>query len=77
MGKIAQLSAKKIVAPIQKSAIHCSMSERMTADLALEKILFFSMSYVAERKGFEPLIRCRIHTFQACAFDRSAISPFQ
>jgi hypothetical protein len=30
---------------------------------------------MAERKGFEPLIRCRIHTFQACAFDRSAISP--
>ncbi len=30
---------------------------------------------MAERKGFEPLIRCRIHTFQACAFDHSAISP--
>ena len=33
------------------------------------------MSYMAEREGFEPSIRCRIHTFQACAFDRSAISP--
>ncbi len=30
---------------------------------------------LAEREGFEPSIRCRIHTFQACAFDRSAISP--
>ncbi len=30
---------------------------------------------MAERKGFEPLIRCRIHTFQACAFNRSATSP--
>ena len=30
---------------------------------------------MAEREGFEPSIRCRIHTFQACAFDRSAISP--
>ncbi len=30
---------------------------------------------VAEREGFEPSIRCRIHTFQACAFDHSAISP--
>ena len=31
---------------------------------------------MAERKGFEPLIRgYHIHTFQACAFDHSAISP--
>ncbi len=30
---------------------------------------------LAEREGFEPSIRCRIHTFQACAFDHSAISP--
>ena len=31
----------------------------------------------AERKGFEPLKRFRrLHTFQACAFDHSAISPF-
>ena len=31
---------------------------------------------LAEREGFEPSIRfCRIHTFQACAFDRSATSP--
>ena len=30
---------------------------------------------MAEREGFEPSIRCRIHAFQACAFNRSAISP--
>ena len=30
--------------------------------------------YFAERKGFEPSIRCRIHAFQACAFDHSATS---
>ena len=31
---------------------------------------------MAEREGFEPSIRDnRIHAFQACAFDRSAISP--
>ena len=31
---------------------------------------------LAEREGFEPSIRgYRIHTFQACAFDRSATSP--
>ena len=31
---------------------------------------------MAEREGFEPSIRdYRIHAFQACAFDRSAISP--
>ena len=32
--------------------------------------------YLAEREGFEPSIRYkRIHTFQACAFSHSAISP--
>ena len=30
---------------------------------------------LAEREGFEPSIRCRIHTFQACAFSHSATSP--
>ena len=28
----------------------------------------------AERKGFEPSIRCRIHTFQACSFNHSDTS---
>ena len=31
--------------------------------------------YLAEKEGFEPSIRFRIHTFQACAFDHSATSP--
>ncbi len=32
---------------------------------------------LAEREGFEPSIRgYRIHTFQACAFSRSATSPY-
>ena len=32
--------------------------------------------WLAETVGFEPTIRgCRIHTFQACAFDHSATSP--
>ena len=30
---------------------------------------------MAEREGFEPSIRFRIHTFQACAFNHSATSP--
>ena len=30
---------------------------------------------MAEREGFEPSMRCRIHTFQACSFDRSDTSP--
>ena len=34
------------------------------------------MRVMAEREGFEPSIRCRIHTFQACAFDHSATSPW-
>ena len=29
----------------------------------------------AEREGFEPSMRFRIHTFQACSFDRSDTSP--
>ena len=31
--------------------------------------------YMAEREGFEPSIRCRIHTFQACSFSHSDTSP--
>ena len=33
---------------------------------------------LAERMGFEPMNRFwRLHTFQACAFDHSAISPLK
>ena len=28
------------------------------------------------REGFEPSIRCRIHTFQACSFSHSDTSPY-
>ncbi len=31
--------------------------------------------YMAEREGFEPSVRCRTHTFQACSFDHSDTSP--
>src|SRR5207302_4682230 len=34
-----------------------------------------SSTALAERVGFEPTIRCRIHAFQACAFGLSATSP--
>ncbi|TJZ90816.1 hypothetical protein FA893_10705, partial [Photobacterium damselae subsp. piscicida] len=27
------------------------------------------------KEGFEPSIRCRIHTFQACSFSHSDTSP--
>ena len=30
---------------------------------------------LAEKEGFEPSIRCRIHTFQACSFSHSDTSP--
>jgi hypothetical protein len=30
---------------------------------------------LAESEGFEPSIRCRIHTFQACSFSHSDSSP--
>src|SRR5205814_9341764 len=35
-----------------------------------------SNTTLAERVGFEPTIRCRIHPFQACAFGRSATPPW-
>ncbi len=35
--------------------------------------LFLNM---AVRGGFEPPIRCRIHTFQACSFSHSDTSPY-
>ena len=34
-------------------------------------------SRMAVREGFEPSIRCRIHTFQACSFSHSDTSPKQ
>ena len=34
----------------------------------------FRLADIAERKGFEPSIRCRIHAFQACALSHSATS---
>ena len=30
---------------------------------------------MAERKGFEPLVRCRTHDFQSCTFVHSVTSP--
>ncbi len=35
-----------------------------------------SFSNMAVREGFEPSIRCRIHTFQACSFSHSDTSPY-
>ena len=35
-----------------------------------------SLIKMAVREGFEPSIRCRIHTFQACSFSHSDTSPF-
>ncbi len=35
-----------------------------------------SSSNMAVRGGFEPPIRCRIHTFQACSFSHSDTSPY-
>ena len=37
--------------------------------------LKFNGLYLAVREGFEPSIRCRIHTFQACSFSHSDTSP--
>ncbi len=34
------------------------------------------ISNMAVRGGFEPPIRCRIHTFQACSFSHSDTSPY-
>lgn len=33
--------------------------------------------FMAVRQGFEPWVRCRTHTFQACSFDHSDISPYK
>ena len=44
-------------------------------DTASKQKTRHSVTGFAERKGFEPSIRCRIHTFQACAFDHSATAP--
>ncbi len=38
-------------------------------------ILSRASEFVAVREGFEPSIRYRIHTFQACSFGHSDTSP--
>ena len=35
----------------------------------------FCLNSMAVREGFEPSVRCRTHTFQACSFDHSDTSP--
>ena len=44
-----------------------------------EKVLTISperiLRFLAEREGFEPSMRFRIHTFQACSFGLSDTSP--
>ncbi len=39
------------------------------------KLIDFVLN-MAVRGGFEPPIRCRIHTFQACSFSHSDTSPY-
>ena len=39
------------------------------------KMVCFIAQFMAERGGFEPPIRCRIHDFESCAFNHSATSP--
>ena len=39
------------------------------------KLSAHSRTKLAVREGFEPSIRCRIHTFQACSFSHSDTSP--
>ncbi len=44
-----------------------------------EKSRYISTGFhlnMAVRGGFEPPIRCRIHTFQACSFSHSDTSPY-
>ncbi len=38
-------------------------------------IIYTQKGTYSEREGFEPSKRCRLHAFQACAFDHSAIFP--
>ena len=46
------------------------------SDPASDYFCFKNKDLMAEQEGFEPSIRgCRIHTFQACAFDHSATAP--
>ena len=52
------------------------MSQILKLQTGMKPLNSRLMQILAEREGFEPSIReHRIHTFQACAFDRSATSP--
>lgn len=57
--------------PCAQASLALGPGHKKTAQLRC-----FSFCCFAERKGFEPLVPFwSTHAFQACAFDRSAISP--
>ncbi len=41
-----------------------------------QSVCFGLLFQFAVREGFEPSVACATHAFQACAFNRSATSPF-
>src|SRR5699024_12318407 len=54
------------------------MFTAVQADKMRKKSSYFRTSSslnMAVREGFEPPIRCRIHTFQACSFSHTDTSP--
>ena len=53
------------------SPLGCAICEKKSPYLRTS-----SSSNMAVRGGFEPPIRCRIHTFQACSFSHSDTSPY-
>ena len=64
---------KALIVFVWKDAVQAKKLETsfQTKTVALPKRTTLRFLF-AERKGFEPSIRCRIHAFQACALSRSA-----
>ena len=62
------------------SKLQCNFSNKGSSSQSLTSIHKKPGSkpgflWMAVREGFEPSIRCRIHTFQACSFSHSDTSP--
>ncbi len=69
-------SAVQRAAPVVEPRRGCSYpSHRGICKKMPEHQFRHFLEFVAVRGGFEPPIRCRIHTFQACSFSHSDTSP--
>ncbi len=72
------VAARRCLASLGSNPRGFSPSHKLSREFQAQKKPHYCSSLIkmAVREGFEPSIRCRIHTFQACSFSHSDTSPF-